>query len=55
MFFGSNQYENLITLLEIQVKPKSTIDIHVNLLVELIRYLMAYAFLIYEYIDSGEQ
>jgi hypothetical protein len=53
LFFGQNEYENLITLLEIRVQPEIPLDIHVSLFDKLTGYLMAYAFLIYEYINSS--
>lgn len=53
LFFGENEYENLITLLEIRVQPEIPLGGYVNLFGKLTDYLMAYAFLIYEHIDSS--
>lgn len=53
LFFGENEYENLITLLEIRVQPEIPLDIHVSLFEKLTSYLMAYSFLLYEHIDSS--
>lgn len=52
LFFGENEYENLITILEVRVQPEIPLDIHVNLFGKLTNYLMAYAFLVCEIIKS---
>lgn len=52
MFFGKNKYKNLITLLEIRIIPDIPFDFHVSLFCKLTEYLMAYAFLIYEHVES---
>ncbi|HED04401.1 MAG TPA: hypothetical protein ENI60_06505 [Candidatus Fraserbacteria bacterium] len=52
-FFGENEYSNLITILEVRVRPEIPLDIHVSLFGGLTNFLMAYAFLIYEYIEKN--
>jgi hypothetical protein len=53
LFFGENEYENLITLLEIRIQPEIPLDIHVSRFDKLTGYLMANAFLIYKHIKSS--
>ncbi len=52
LFFGENEYENLITILEISTQPEIPIDTHFSLFGKLTNYLMAYAFLLYEFVES---
>jgi len=52
-FFGKNEYKNLITLLEIRIQPEIPIDIHISLFGKVTNCLMAYAALIYDFIDSS--
>jgi hypothetical protein len=53
-FFGKDVYTNVILLLEIRIHPEVPIDIHVSLFEKLTGYLMAYAFLIFEEVDSHQ-
>ncbi len=53
LFFGENEYENLITLLEIRVHPEVPFDVHVSIFDKLTGFLMAYAYLLYQYVDSN--
>lgn len=55
LFFGDNEYENMIALLEIRVQPEFPLDIHVSRFNKLTGYLMADAYLIYEHIKSTHQ
>jgi hypothetical protein len=52
-FFGKNEYENLITLLEIKINDEKLYDINIYPFDILIDYLMSYAYLIYEHINSS--
>jgi hypothetical protein len=52
-FFGKNEYDNLITLLEIKTNNETDYDISIYPFDILIDYLMAYAYLIYNHIESG--
>jgi hypothetical protein len=52
-FFGKNDYKNLITLLEIKIKNEIIYDINIYPFDVLIDYLMSYAYLIYEHINSS--
>jgi hypothetical protein len=54
LFFGENEYENLITILEVRVQPEIPLDIHVSLFSKLTNYLMAYAFLIFEILQAEQ-
>ncbi len=51
-FFGNDKYENMITLLEINMKPEPPFDIHICRFNMLTGFLMADAYLIYECIKS---
>jgi hypothetical protein len=53
--FGTGEYENTVCLLEVRVKPELPIDIHVNLFDVLSGYLMAYAHLICEFMESNQK
>ena len=55
MFFGGDEYSNLITILEIQVEPLMSIEVHVSRFSKLTNYLMAYALLIYDSIASDNK
>ncbi|MFT7293014.1 MAG: hypothetical protein ACI87Q_000860 [Pseudohongiellaceae bacterium] len=58
LFFGENEYENLITILEVHVQPEIPLDLHVSLFGKLTNYLMSYAFLVCEILQpevSDEQ
>jgi hypothetical protein len=47
-FFGKNEYENLITILEVRVLPKIPLNFQASLFGELTNFLMAYSFMVYE-------
>lgn len=51
--FGSAEYENTITLLEVRVYPEIPLDVHVNVFEILSGHLMAYAHLIYESLSNN--
>ena len=52
-FFGENEYENLITVLEVRVQPEIPLDIYVSLFGKLTNYLMAYAFFLCKQIQGS--
>lgn len=52
-FFGTGEYENSISLLEIRIIPEIPIEINHDLYGELSGYLIAYAVLIYREISGG--
>ena len=52
-FFGKNEFENLITLIEITILTKTPIDMFISRFGELTNWLMAYAALIYDCISSS--
>ncbi len=54
-FFGKDEYTNLILLLEMRIHPEVPIGIHICLFEKLTGYLMAYALLIFEEVDSHQR
>lgn len=51
--FGGGEYGNTISLLEVRVNPEIPLDLHVNVFGVLSGYLMAYAHLVFEVLDSA--
>lgn len=47
-FFGTENYENVISLLEVRIHPEIPLDIHYDRYGQLSGYLVAYAFLVYQ-------
>ncbi|MCX6567138.1 MAG: hypothetical protein NTW38_12100 [Candidatus Aminicenantes bacterium] len=52
-FFGTGEYENVISILEIRIHPEIPLDIQLDPFDELTRYLVGYASLVYD-IASGK-
>ena len=48
-FFGGGEYENVVALLEIQLRPELPFENYICRFGVLTNYLMAYGFLLYEY------
>jgi len=51
-YFGSEEYDNNIVLLEVRIMPEIPIDISINRLDSLTGNLMSYAFLIAQYLQE---
>lgn len=51
-FFGGDEYENAVALLEIQIRPELPFENYICRFGQLTNYLMAYGFLLYEYAKS---
>lgn len=47
-YFGEDEYENMITLLEIKIPYNMPIDVEYNVFENLVNFLMAHAYLIFE-------
>jgi hypothetical protein len=52
-FFGTDEYENTISLLEFRVNPEIPLDVHINVFDMLSGHLMAYAHLISESLSNS--
>ena len=51
-FFGADKYENLVALLEIQVRPELPFESYVCRFGILVNYLMSYGFLLFEMVKA---
>jgi hypothetical protein len=54
-FFGTGDYRNIISLLEIQTNPEIPLDTYIDVFEDISNYLMAYAHLVAEYLNSFQK